>query len=58
MSRRTTRGAYAVPLMIALVSIVGLVSALVGDGVRDWISWIALAVPVAVVVWARMARRS
>ncbi len=58
MSARSTRGAYAVPLLIGLVSIVGLVSALVGDGVRDWISWLALAVPVVVVVWARTARRS
>ena len=48
----------ALPVLIALLSMIGLVSALTGDGVRDLLSWIALAVPVAAVGWAmRMQRR-
>lgn len=46
------------PLLIAAVSTVGLISALTGDGVRDALSWAALAVPVIVVGWAMRMRRS
>ena len=48
---------FAVPMVIAAVSIIGLVSALTGDGIRDALSWVALAVPVAAVGWAMRARR-
>ncbi|MBN9340920.1 MAG: hypothetical protein ABT02_12675 [Comamonadaceae bacterium SCN 68-20] len=33
------------PLLIAMVSIVGLVSALVGDGMWDALSWATLGIP-------------
>lgn len=49
---------FAVPIAIALLSIVGLVSALTGNGLRDALSWAALAVPVATVAWAMRVRRS
>lgn len=48
---------FAAPLAIGLVSLVGLVSALMGDGLADWISWAGLAIPLAVIVWARATRR-
>ena len=41
---------FRVPLALAVVSAVGLVSALVGDGVWDALSWVALGTPIAVVV--------
>jgi len=52
------RAIFAWPLTIFLLGIVGLVSALTGDGWRDGLSWLALAAPVAAVVWAMRARRS
>ncbi|MBM7407412.1 hypothetical protein EDF69_002978 [Sphingomonas sp. JUb134] len=51
------RSTFALPTLIALLSVVGLVSALTGDGVRDVLSWIALAVPVVAVGWAMRAQR-
>lgn len=36
------------PAAIALVTIAGLVSALLDDGLVDAVSWVALSVPVAV----------
>jgi len=51
------RTIFAWPLAIFLLGIVGLVSALTGDGWRDGLSWLALAAPVAAVVWAMRARR-
>lgn len=36
---------FGIPLLLVLCSIVGLISALTGDGWRDTVAWIALAVP-------------
>ena len=46
---------YRIPLMIAVLSAVGLTSALLGDGMWDVLSWLALAVPVALAAmhWRR-----
>lgn len=49
---------FAAPLLLALLSIVGLVAALTGDGWRDALSWAALAGPVATLLWATARRRS
>lgn len=51
------RSTFALPAILALASMAGLVIALAGDGWRDGLSWIALAMPVAAVAWA-MRRRS
>jgi hypothetical protein len=47
-------------LVLALVSAIGLLSALLGDDLWDVLSWVALATPVAVIVWcvARAGRRA
>ncbi len=52
------RKIFAIPFALALVSIVGLVVALTGDGLRDAASWAALAIPVFAVGWAMRARRT
>ena len=51
------RAIFAWPAAIFLLGIIGLVSALTGDGWRDGLSWLALAAPVAALVWAARARR-
>lgn len=48
---------FAWPLAIFLLGLVGLVSALTGDGWRDGLSWLALGAPVAALVWAMRSRR-
>ena len=47
-SRRTLRQIFLVPAIIALIVAFGLISALLGDGVWDAASWVALALPLAV----------
>lgn len=42
---------WAIPGAIGVLSAVGLVAALVADGVSDVVSWFALGVPVAVALW-------
>lgn len=54
---------FKVPLQLAVVSIAGLLSALLGDGAWDAVSWVLLGVLVAVVAWygapgLRQRRRS
>lgn len=49
---------FAVPTAIFLLGVFGLVSALTGDGWRDWLSWLALGVPLVALVWAMRTRRS
>lgn len=58
-SRKRSPGAiFAVPLGIAVLGGIGLVSALTGDGWRDALSWAGLAAPVLAAVWAMLARRT
>jgi hypothetical protein len=56
-------GAFRTPMLLALVSAIGLLSALFADGVWDVLSWAALGTPVAVIAWyvtwpVRRRRRS
>jgi hypothetical protein len=46
-------GAYVfgAPLLLAVASTFGLVSALLGDGIWDVLSWFALGGPVMLIVW-------
>jgi hypothetical protein len=44
--RRTVGQIFGIPLLIALLSAIGLVSALIGDGIWDGISWITLLIPI------------
>lgn len=44
------------PIVLALVTAVGLVAALVGDGVLDAVSWLGLGLPVAMSAWYWLLR--
>lgn len=48
----TFRHVWAAPTAIALACLLGLVVALLGDGIEDWIGWVGLTIPLAVIVWA------
>jgi hypothetical protein len=52
------RSTFAIPILVALASIIGLVSALTGDGFRDALSWIALLIPIVAVAWAMRVKRT
>ena len=55
--RLSLRQVFAAPLAIAVLSTVGLISALVGDDIWDVLSWLTLAIPVAVILWYWLRRR-
>ncbi len=50
---------YGPALMLAVITLYGLLSALFGDGVWDELSWVALVIPLVVIVWkySRATRR-
>ncbi|MEN5038726.1 hypothetical protein ABE424_00780 [Stenotrophomonas sp. TWI1149] len=50
------RSPFIAPAWIALASVVGLVSALIGDGLFDVISWLVFAALIALVVRAWVQR--
>lgn len=54
---RTLTAIFGVPLAIFVTGLAGLIVALTGDGWRDTAAWVALALPLAVVVWAMRTRR-
>ncbi len=45
------RRIFAVPALIALASIGGLLLGLTGDGVRDIAAWALLALPILAIAW-------
>jgi len=51
------RRVFGAPLAIALVSLAGLVAALLGDGLLNALSWTGLTVPLAAILWSWLYRR-
>lgn len=49
--RRTLWQIFRAPLGIGVLSIIGLIAALVGDGPFDALSWLGLGIPVALTLW-------
>ena len=56
-ARRPLARIFAAPALLALLSLAGLVTALIGDGGYDLFAWLALGAPVAAFLWAMRARR-
>ncbi len=50
---------WTAPVYLGIVSTIGLVAALLSDdGFGDYLAWLALGIPVAVVLWYAPPRRS
>lgn len=49
---QTAGEVFRVPIWLGVASVVGLVSALLGDGVWDGVSWLAIFAPIWAVWWA------
>jgi hypothetical protein len=45
------RKVYGQAIVIAVITLFGLLSALFGDNIWDELSWIAFAIPLAIVAW-------
>lgn len=42
---------WGMPILLGLLSGIGLISALLEDGPWDWLSWLALGIPTALMLW-------
>jgi hypothetical protein len=42
---------FAVPALLAVLTAGGLMAGLLGDGIWDDVSWVALAGPLALIAW-------
>lgn len=54
-------GVWTMPVALAVLSFVGLASAIFGDGIWHWVCWAGLAVPLAVCtlkLWAQWPERA
>ena len=49
--QRSAWQVFAVPTVLGVLSAVGLIAALLGDGWWDGLSWLALGIPCLVMVW-------
>jgi hypothetical protein len=52
-----TVNVWRIPALVGIVSLVGLLVALIADGVANWISIVMLAVPVLLGVWLGYVKR-
>ena len=47
-SERNIRQIFFIPAVLGVFSLIGLITALVGDGIYDFLSWVALCIPLFV----------
>ena len=48
---------FAAPAMVGVLSLAGLIAALIGDGVWDVVGGLMLGASISTLVWALIARR-
>jgi len=49
---------WGVPIVLGVLTAIGLVAALLGDGFLDYVSAVALGIPVALGTWHSMRRQN
>ncbi len=49
---------WPAPILLGVLSTVGLMAALLSDGMGDYLSWLTLTIPVAVVLWYAPRRKA
>ena len=54
---RSWKQVFGIPIVLGILSAIGLISALLGDDIWNALSWLALGVPCAVIVWYWFGRR-
>ena len=58
MSAKPPIRIWTAPIYLGIVSSIGLIAALLSDGLGDYLAWLSLGIPVAVVLWYAPPRRS
>ena len=50
--RQSVQEVFFIPTLLSVAVLIGLVSALIGDGIWDMVSWLTILAPVVVVILA------
>jgi hypothetical protein len=58
MSTKQQVRVWTAPILLGATGAIGLIAALVADGVGDYVAWMTLAMPVGVVLWCAPPRRT
>ena len=56
IARQSNWRIFRIPLLLAILSLTGLVLGLTGEGWRDWASWALLCVPITAALGAWLRR--
>ena len=56
-SRQTLRRIYAMPFFLGVISLVGMLSGLFGDGAWDWASWLLLSLLLALIAFFALRKQ-
>jgi hypothetical protein len=54
---KTPMQVWGAPIVLAVLTVIGLIAALLGDGVWDAVSALALGIPVLACAWFGVRRR-
>jgi hypothetical protein len=57
MSKPPRHQVWTAPILLGVIAGIGLIAALVSDGPGDYVGWLALTIPVLVVLWFAPRRR-
>lgn len=57
MSRTSRIRVWPAPIVLGVVAAFGLIAALLSEGLGDYLSWLALGIPVVVVGWYAVPRK-
>lgn len=49
---------WTTPIFLGVLATIGLISALLSEGFGDYLAWLTLGIPVAVVLWYAPPRRT
>lgn len=53
----TSRRIYQGPVVLGIATFIGLITALLGDGTWDELSWVILVIPLTVILWSVCRKR-
>jgi len=56
MTSRAPLRIWTAPLLLGTLSAIGLIAALLSDGLGDLLAWLTLGAPLAVVLWYLLPR--
>ena len=58
MGSNNSKKIWQTPMLLTILTLFGLLAALLGEGIWHLLSWIAMLIPLVVVIWFWFIRKS